>query len=478
MEDADLLVRPADLAQVRTALASSGFIKKPGTQGDFVKDGVVLDIHSDVWYLAEAELDAFFAAASPIPIGQSSLLLPDPLDHLVLIIAHAAAHHGSAEARWADDCKAVLAAHPERAMPAAAAKRLRSLGLDDAAAWFDKASGLGLFPEDRGTPSALASWEGEHRGHFLRLFRLKGWGPRTRHLIRQAFPPAEVLALRYDLESPTWIALWRFLRPLSLAVKAAVCLPGLAAALLRRSADPRLPPHDAAEAETAFRNLYEDPAEAQPEGPPVWEPWEEALLDGPLMGPGNLLDIGCEAGREAILLSGRGFRVTGVDPSEVMIRSARKACSEAGTAAEFLTADPETFDPGERRFAVIYLTRVLFSLFLGRKRRSRLLGRLRAWLEPGGRLVLAVYERPEKEGLRAELAWRARRLAGLLLKRLPWEAGDTWMQVGPADGPSSMAVFHRFTASEMTAELRSAGFEPEKGPVAGSWVARKIRTGG
>lgn len=480
MEDADLLVRPADLGSVRRALSELGFAKRPGTPGDFLKDGLVFDVQTGVWYLSSAELDRFMDRAAAATLGSAACRVPAALDHLVFIIAHAAAHHAMVDPRWVEDCRALVQAHPDETAPEALAKRLAELGLENAGAWFDERSGLGLLGPwqaralDRPGWDLLADWGGEHRGHFLRLTRLHGWRARGRLILRQAFPPAEVVRARYDLQSPAAVALWQALRPLTLLGRGFWALGSLAASAGRRWSL-KLPPKDAIAGQQAFRQVYEAAEEARLEGPPAWEPWEQALLRGPLAGKGSgrLLDIGCGAGREAILFSGLGFRVTAMDPSPAMVEAARASTSRARVSCDISCADPETAEFPERIFDVVYLTRVLFSLYIGRDRRSALLRKFRSWLKPGGLLLLCVYQRPAREGSATALARRFRSLAGRLLGRHPWEEGDTWMRVGPE--PADMAVFHRFGPAELAGELLEAGLKPEQGPSAGCWLG--LRTG-
>jgi cyclopropane fatty-acyl-phospholipid synthase-like methyltransferase len=55
--------------------------------------------------------------------------------------------------------------------------------------------------------------------------------------------------------------------------------------------------------------------------------------------PKNILDIGCGTGAHASILSDRGYRVTGIDVSRVMVRKAEENAENRKTKAEFFVQD-------------------------------------------------------------------------------------------------------------------------------------------
>lgn len=57
--------------------------------------------------------------------------------------------------------------------------------------------------------------------------------------------------------------------------------------------------------------------------------------------PGKALDLACGAGRHAIFLAEKGWRVTAVDNSRVGIRLARQRAKEGGVQIDFRVADLE-----------------------------------------------------------------------------------------------------------------------------------------
>jgi ubiquinone/menaquinone biosynthesis C-methylase UbiE len=98
--------------------------------------------------------------------------------------------------------------------------------------------------------------------------------------------------------------------------------------------------------------------------------------------PGDrVLEIGCGHGVAATYVLERGARLTAIDRSPKMIEAASRrnaAYVDAGTA-EFLVADLEDLDLGDRRFDTIFAVRV---------RRFHAEPQLaERWLAPGGRIV-------------------------------------------------------------------------------------------
>ncbi len=107
----------------------------------------------------------------------------------------------------------------------------------------------------------------------------------------------------------------------------------------------------------------------------------------------RVLEIGCGHGVAATLVCERleGGHLTAIDRSAKMTRAATRrnaAYVEAGRA-EFLVADLEDLDLGDRRFDKIFAVRV--GLFHRDPERAR--GLAEGWLAPGGRLFV-FYDGP------------------------------------------------------------------------------------
>jgi ubiquinone/menaquinone biosynthesis C-methylase UbiE len=107
----------------------------------------------------------------------------------------------------------------------------------------------------------------------------------------------------------------------------------------------------------------------------------------------RVLEVGCGHGVAATIICERldGGRLTALDRSAKMIAAAARrnaAYVEAGKA-EFLLADLEHLDLGDRRFDVIFAVRV--GIFHREPERARAL--VEPWLAPGGR-VRAFFDLP------------------------------------------------------------------------------------
>ena len=112
-----------------------------------------------------------------------------------------------------------------------------------------------------------------------------------------------------------------------------------------------------------------------------------AVVDALDVRPGDrVLEIGCGHGVAATLVCERldGGRLTAVDRSPKMIAAAarRNATHVEAGRAEFLVAELEELDLGERRFDKVFAVRV--GLFHRDPDRARSL--VNRWLAPGGKL--------------------------------------------------------------------------------------------
>ncbi len=80
------------------------------------------------------------------------------------------------------------------------------------------------------------------------------------------------------------------------------------------------------------------------EGTPPWETSRPAselvrLVDGGLVPPVPMLEIGCGSGADAVFLASRGFDVTAVDSSSTAIERARTRAEQARVPVRFVLDD-------------------------------------------------------------------------------------------------------------------------------------------
>lgn len=109
--------------------------------------------------------------------------------------------------------------------------------------------------------------------------------------------------------------------------------------------------------------------------------------------PGDAIDLGVGEGRNAIYLAQQGWRVTGVDLSDVAVAQANKRASELGVKLNTVVDDLDRYDFGHARWDLITLF-YMHSWFQGTRPRSA--QRLRDALKPGGLLVIEGFAGDEK----------------------------------------------------------------------------------
>ncbi len=76
------------------------------------------------------------------------------------------------------------------------------------------------------------------------------------------------------------------------------------------------------------------------------------------MAPGRALDLGCGEGRNAVWLGSHGWRVTGVDFSDVGLEKARRLAEAQGVEVEWVLADLRSYEPPRDAYdlvVVLYL---------------------------------------------------------------------------------------------------------------------------
>jgi SAM-dependent methyltransferase len=177
---------------------------------------------------------------------------------------------------------------------------------------------------------------------------------------------------------------------------------------------------------------------------------------------GELLDVPCGFGRHSIPLARAGYRVTGVDRSEVLLAEARQRAG-GGAAPRLVRADYRELPFAGASFdAAINLFTSLG--YLGDEEDTRALAEIGRVLRPGGRLVLELMHRDRLVADFREQDWRAMGEARLLLEQRTFDAAAgiaqvTQTLVDGAGGRESRSYSIRvYTATELLAMLAAAGF--------------------
>jgi ubiquinone/menaquinone biosynthesis C-methylase UbiE len=195
------------------------------------------------------------------------------------------------------------------------------------------------------------------------------------------------------------------------------------------------------------------------------DPRDEALGAAALAGvepPAEILDAPCGYGRHSLALAEAGYRVTGVDRSEVLLQEARKRSGD-DEWPRWVHADHRDlpFDDGSFDAAL-----TLFSSlgYRGEEGDHATLQELRRVLRPDGALVIETQHRDRVMSIFCEEGWQD--LGGgdvrLEARRFDYVAGEveTDFILIEADG-SRHAVTYRlrlYTATELARLLEAAGF--------------------
>jgi SAM-dependent methyltransferase len=112
------------------------------------------------------------------------------------------------------------------------------------------------------------------------------------------------------------------------------------------------------------------------------------------LAPGRALDLACGEGRNAVWLAGRGWRVTGVDFSEVAIEKARRLAGAREVEVEWLVADLLQYRHQPEAFALV----ILFYLQVPAAQRRQIVRAAAKAIAPGGTFLMVGHDSRNLEG--------------------------------------------------------------------------------
>src|SRR3989442_1721685 len=178
-------------------------------------------------------------------------------------------------------------------------------------------------------------------------------------------------------------------------------------------------------------------------------PWELILVERYFTNKGELLDLACGAGREALLLARRGLTVTACDWSPRMIAEAQRRAREANLPIRFEVADLYDLQYPENAFDYLLLTNIAYSYIFPRLRRIRFLKQAYSILRPGGVFLTSFAQVAGDSSLEGPL----QRLL-MKLRRFALLNGDC----EPGDGFSFGTFVPFFQPEELKQEFVEAQF--------------------
>lgn len=122
----------------------------------------------------------------------------------------------------------------------------------------------------------------------------------------------------------------------------------------------------------------------------VWsaEPNRLFAAEVAALSPGRALDLACGEGRNAVWLAEQGWRVTGVDFSDVALAKAAELAVSRGVEAEWVVADVLDYQPERRAFDLV----ALVYLQLPREELLRAVRTAAGAVTPGGTLLVLGHD--------------------------------------------------------------------------------------
>ena len=116
--------------------------------------------------------------------------------------------------------------------------------------------------------------------------------------------------------------------------------------------------------------------------------------------PGTALDLGMGQGRNAVFLAAEGWKVTGVDLSDVAVEQAKRNAAARGIAIDGIVENLDTYDFGTEQWDLITL---FYMHSWHRRSPTNPPKRILEALRPGGLLVIEGFaDPPNQAGLRTE----------------------------------------------------------------------------
>jgi len=179
---------------------------------------------------------------------------------------------------------------------------------------------------------------------------------------------------------------------------------------------------------------------------------EEILIDRYFNKGESVIDIACGAGRTAIPLAQKGFKVTGIDFLPEMLETAHKLVQQYNVRVEFLLMDAikMTF-PDESFHNVVFLYNS-FELIWGKANRTKLLRDIYRILKPEGYFFLT--SRSSYAFGKRWIAWPWSIVRTCLLKAL--RIGNPYLELGDV---FSRGTYHRYQSPfSIWKNLKKVGF--------------------
>jgi hypothetical protein len=235
MIDADILVREEEIDTVTACVTALGYSSVEDKDCVFCKNDrfpVRLDVHYEIWYLADADFKNLWVDSRPVSIAQSGARTMAPDETLIYTAAHAAIQHGTLGPIALEDISRICSFYRHELDWDKVVKKIKKYSLKVPVYLALSEAGLAkgapvpgkaldaLKPssvierfEERIYRSILRAPTAKNIGHLLKMLSQKGIHGKTRFFIEAMFPSRAFIARRYNVSRPAAILGYRFLRP-------------------------------------------------------------------------------------------------------------------------------------------------------------------------------------------------------------------------------------------------------------------------
>lgn len=176
--------------------------------------------------------------------------------------------------------------------------------------------------------------------------------------------------------------------------------------------------------------------------------WERLAVERWFLKQGRILVTSLGGGREVYGLAKLGFQVEASEPSEQLAAHVSSWLESQGVKARILTAGHSEVPARERTYDGVLVGWASYTHMVGRQQRITFLKEVRAAVKPAAPVLLSFFTREENAWQYRWVARLANQIRRLSLGKATVEVGD-WVE---------LYFYHFFTAAEMEAELRAAGF--------------------
>ena len=176
--------------------------------------------------------------------------------------------------------------------------------------------------------------------------------------------------------------------------------------------------------------------------------WEHHVFEKYCQVRGQVLDVGCGGGREAIALQRAGYQVTAIDISRPQLEMARTKACALDLSIEFGLCDGAHFDFRDAIFDYVLIPSQVLGNVAGHATRLLTLREAKRVLKQDGVLAFSVHNRMVCEPQAREAGF---------FQSVPDNAEDGDFMLSDVSG--QICYWHYFFKEELTGACEAAGFE-------------------